>query len=53
MTVISVRPELIAWYQRRGWELTGAREPFPYDALREGSARRMDLEFVVLTRALA
>jgi ribosomal protein S18 acetylase RimI-like enzyme len=29
MTVISVRHELIAWYERRGYRLTGATEPFP------------------------
>ena len=29
MTVISVRPELIAWYKRNGYVDTGAREPFP------------------------
>ena len=29
MQVISKRLELIAWYERRGYALTGAREPFP------------------------
>jgi ribosomal protein S18 acetylase RimI-like enzyme len=27
--VINVREELIGWYQRRGYVLTGKREPFP------------------------
>ena len=31
MTVISVRTELIAYYERRGYHLTGASEPFPTD----------------------
>ncbi len=29
MTVISVRQELIEWYERRGYIKTGEREPFP------------------------
>ncbi|MDA4825259.1 GNAT family N-acetyltransferase, partial [Enterobacter kobei] len=28
MTVIRQRPELIAWYERRGYALTGETEPF-------------------------
>ena len=31
MTVISVRSELIAYYERRGYHLTGATEAFPTD----------------------
>jgi GNAT superfamily N-acetyltransferase len=31
MTVISVRAELIAYYERRGYHLTGTTEPFPTD----------------------
>ena len=29
MTVISVREELIAWYERRGYRRTGKMTPFP------------------------
>lgn len=29
MTVIEQREELIAYYQRRGWRVTGERRPFP------------------------
>jgi GNAT superfamily N-acetyltransferase len=29
MTVISARTELIAWYERRGYALTGETRPFP------------------------
>jgi len=31
MTVISVRPELLAYYGRRGYRPTGRTEPFPTD----------------------
>ncbi len=31
MCVISLRKELIAWYQRRGYQLTGDKFPFPTD----------------------
>ena len=31
MTVIAVRLELIAYYERRGYQLTGDTEPFPTD----------------------
>jgi ribosomal protein S18 acetylase RimI-like enzyme len=30
MTVINLRTELIGWYQRRGYRLTGATLPFPF-----------------------
>ena len=53
MTVISVRHELIAWYERRGYRRTGAIEPFPYQDQRFGAPRRTDLAFVVLEKPLA
>ena len=52
MTVINIRETLIAWYQRRGYALTGATEPFPYDDARFGKPLRDDLSFVVLEKAL-
>jgi len=52
MTVINVRDTLIAWYQRRGYALTGEVRPFPYGDDRFGKPRRDDLSFVVLERAL-
>lgn len=52
MTVIRQRPELIAWYQRLGYRLTGQTEPFPYGEERFGLPTRPDLEFVVLHKAL-
>jgi ribosomal protein S18 acetylase RimI-like enzyme len=52
MTVINVRDTLIAWYQRRGYALTGEVRPFPYGDDRFGKPMRDDLSFVVLERAL-
>lgn len=52
MTVIAQRTELIAWYERRGYRLTGERRPFPTDDPRFGLPRRDDLEFVVLEKNL-
>ena len=52
MTVIGQRAELIAWYGRRGYQPTGAREPFPYGEPRNGLPRRSDLYFEVLEKPL-
>ncbi len=52
MTVIKSRYELIAWYERRGYGLTGAEEPFPVDDKKFGLPRRLDLVFVVLEQGL-
>lgn len=52
MTVISLRAELIRWYERRGYTLTGERRPFPHGDPRFGLPRRDDLEFVVLEKRL-
>jgi hypothetical protein len=40
MTVVNLRDTLIAWYQRRGYALTGETEPFPYDDRRFGTPTR-------------
>lgn len=53
MTVIAQRPELIAWYERRGYRQTGEREPFPYGDERFGRPQRSDLYFVVMKKALS
>jgi GNAT superfamily N-acetyltransferase len=53
MTVIKQRLELIAYYERRGWTLTGAEAAFPYGDRRFGDPKTVDLVFVVLERALA
>jgi GNAT superfamily N-acetyltransferase len=52
MTVVNVRDTLLAWYERRGYALTGQTEPFPYDDTRFGIPRRPDLHFVVLGKRL-
>ncbi|HEY0647394.1 GNAT family N-acetyltransferase [Phenylobacterium sp.] len=52
MTVVHQRPELIAWYERRGYALTGETEPFPYGDDRFGTPTRDDLYFDVLERTL-
>jgi len=53
MTVIAQRPELIAWYERRGYQLTDKTAPFPYGDGRFGAPKRDDLYFVILEKALA
>ena len=52
MTVIAQRAELIAWYERRGYALTGERRPFPLDDPRFGLPKTRELEFVVLEKVL-
>ncbi|GAA1630497.1 GNAT family N-acetyltransferase [Catellatospora bangladeshensis] len=52
MTVITVRAELIAWYERRGYARTGQTSPFPYGDERFGLPRRDDLEFELLVKKL-
>jgi len=52
MTVIRQRVELIAWYERRGYRLTGETRPFPLDDERFGLPLTRELEFVVLEKAL-
>jgi ribosomal protein S18 acetylase RimI-like enzyme len=53
ITVMNVRDILIAWYQRRGYMLTGVTRPFPYGDDRFGTPTRDDLEFVVLEKQLS
>jgi len=52
MTVVNVRDILIAWYERRGYTLTGETRPFPYGDERFGRPTRDDLHFVVLQKDL-
>ncbi|MFI0505415.1 GNAT family N-acetyltransferase [Streptomyces albogriseolus] len=53
MTVITVREDLIAWYERRGYRRTGRTTPFPYGDERFGIPQRDDLEFELLVKELA
>jgi hypothetical protein len=49
MNVISQRGELINWYQRRGYQHTGASIPFPADAQHRPP---QNLHFNVLTKKI-
>ena len=53
MTVIDVRDELIAFYERRGYQRTGIKKPFPYGDERFGIPKRDDLRFEILEKPLA
>ncbi len=52
MTVLRQRTELIPYYLRRGYRLTGEERPFPAVDTRFGTPRRDDLGFVVLEKWL-
>ena len=52
MTVISVRNDLIAWYERRGYRRTGRMTPFPYGDERFGVPQRDELQFELLVKEL-
>ncbi len=52
MTVIRQRAELIAYYERRGYALTGEERPFPHGDERFGLPVTRDLSFVVLAKVL-
>ena len=52
MTVIDIRNELIAFYERRGYALTGIKKPFPYGDARYGIPKRDDLRFEVMEKSL-
>lgn len=48
--VISLRSELIAWYERRGYVRTGESEPFPFAP--ERGALRTDFDLVQMRKPL-
>ena len=50
MTVITVRHELIAWYNKRGYHPTGITKPFP-DGVKFGLPKQ-PLEFMVMSKQL-
>ncbi|PJK12249.1 GNAT family N-acetyltransferase [Lysobacteraceae bacterium NML95-0200] len=52
MQVIDLREELIAFYQRRGYQPTGQYSPFPYGDTRFGTPKRKDLRFLILEKPL-
>ena len=52
MTVIALREELIAFYERRGYFRTGETRPFPYGNERFGIPLRDDITLSVLRKTL-
>jgi ribosomal protein S18 acetylase RimI-like enzyme len=52
MTVISLRTELIAYYQRRGYQPTGEAKPFPMNDPRYGIPKRNDFHLMVIRKSL-
>jgi GNAT superfamily N-acetyltransferase len=50
MTVVNARDTVIAWYERRGYTLTGETVAFPYSNKRLGRPLRDGLHFVVLEK---
>jgi ribosomal protein S18 acetylase RimI-like enzyme len=51
MTVISVRKELIAFYERRGYKNTGETKPFPMTDPKFGLPKQF-LEFIVMEKEI-
>ena len=49
MSILSHRPELLSYYQRRGYELNGHKMPFPNDG-NNGEPKRQDLELLELEK---
>lgn len=52
ISVIQLRHELIAWYERHGFIATGKIKPFPYGDERFGRPKRDDLHFLVFRKTL-
>ena len=52
MTVIKQRRELIAYYERRGYQQTGEYRPFPHGDSRFGVPKSNLLEFAVLRKTI-
>ena len=50
LTVISLREQLIEWYERRGFVRTGEHEPFPFETAT--GALRTDFDLIVLEKPL-
>ena len=52
MSILSHRPELLAYYQRRGYQLNGNSMPFPVDS-NNGEPKRQDLELLELEKLVS
>ena len=53
LTVLNHRPELLAWYERLGFAMTGHDTPFPYGDERFGIPRRPDLVLQGMAKRIA
>jgi ribosomal protein S18 acetylase RimI-like enzyme len=51
MSVISVREELISWYERKGYVKTGEKKPFPMDDPKFGLPKQ-HLEFIIMEKPI-
>lgn len=51
MSILNHRPELLAYYQRRGYTLTGETLPFPIDG-NHGSPKRQDVYLQTLVKPI-
>ena len=52
MSILSHRPELLSYYQRRGYQLNGNKMPFPNDG-NNGEPKRQDLELLELEKPVS
>ena len=52
MSILSHRPELLAYYERRGYRLSGASMPFPDDG-NNGEPKRADLQLLALEKTIS
>jgi len=52
MWVISVRHDLLKWYERKGYRRTGETAPFPDESANVGTPRQQGLEFIRLEKDL-
>lgn len=52
MSILSHRPELLAYYERRGYHLTGVSMPFPEDG-NNGEPKRQDLQLLELEKLVS
>jgi hypothetical protein len=50
MRVISLRKELIAWYEKRGYNNTGETKPFPNDI--KFGVPKQPLEFIITQKEI-
>ncbi|WP_367108867.1 GNAT family N-acetyltransferase [uncultured Psychrobacter sp.] len=51
MSILSHRPELLAYYERRGYQLNGNKMPFPDDG-NNGDPKRQDLMLLELEKVV-